>query len=126
MSNREELIEKFSKKADIPKRNAGMYLAILLEVIQLILARTGELKLPGFGTFKAKDVPEREGINPLTGKKVTFARGVRLSFRPGRPLKDTILKGTFIAKAEKTEAEIKAKAKTKTSKAKTKAPKRKK
>ena len=104
MSSRQELIEKFSKKANVPKRNAGVYLGILLEVIQLILARTGEVKLPGFGTFKAKDVPEREGTNPLTGKKVTFAPGVRLSFKPGRPLKDAMLKGTFIAKAEKTKA----------------------
>jgi len=101
MSNREELIKKFSEKADMPKRNAGTYLTILLEIIQLILTRTGELKLPGFGNFKAKDVPEREGINPLTGKKITFARGVRLSFKPGRPLKDAILKGSFITKAEK-------------------------
>ena len=104
MSSRQELIEKFSKKANIPKRDAGAFLGILLEVIQLILARTGEVKLPGFGTFKAKDVPEREGINPLTGKKATFAPGVRLSFKAGRPLKEAMIKGTFIAKAGKTKA----------------------
>jgi DNA-binding protein HU-beta len=101
MSDRQELIEKFAKKANVSKRDTGEFLAIFLEVIQLILARTGEVKLPGFGTFKAKNFPEREGTNPLTGEKVTFAPGVRLSFKPGRPLKEAMMKGSFIAKAEK-------------------------
>ncbi|MBW1976009.1 MAG: hypothetical protein JRI45_10655 [Deltaproteobacteria bacterium] len=73
MSNRKELINKFAKKANVPKRNAAMYLGILLEVIQLILARTG-----------------------------TFAPGVRVSFKPGRPLKETVENGNFIrARAKK-------------------------
>ena len=101
MSSRQELIEKFAKKASVPKSNAGVYLQILLEVIQLILARTGEVKLPGFGTFKAKAVPERPGTNPLTGEKITFAPGVRLGFKAGRPLKEAVQKGSFIAKAGK-------------------------
>lgn len=99
MSSREELITKFSTKANIPKRSAGEYLGILLEILQMILIRTGEVKLPGFGTFKAKAVPEREGINPLNGEKVTFAAGVRIGFKAGRPLKESMMNGTFIAKA---------------------------
>ncbi|RJR46216.1 MAG: DNA-binding protein [Desulfobacteraceae bacterium] len=104
MSSRQELIEKFAKKANLPKRNAGAYLGIILEVIQLILAKSGELKLPGFGAFKARQIPEREGTNPLTKKKVTFAAGVRVSFKPGRPFKQEMLGGSFAAKAEKAKA----------------------
>jgi DNA-binding protein HU-beta len=104
MSNREELIEKFAKQAAVTKGNAGTYLGMLLGVIELILARSGELKLPGFGTFKAKQLPERVGTNPLTGKTVTFAPGVRLSFKAGRPLKDAVLKGSFMTKAAKAKA----------------------
>ena len=104
MSSRKELIEKFAKKADVPKGNAGLYLQLFLEVIQLILARTGEVKLPGFGTFKARNVPGREGVNPLTGERITFEPGVRLGFKAGRPLKDAVRKGTFIAKAQKAKA----------------------
>ena len=79
MSSRQELVEKFAKGANIPERSAGVYLAIILEVIQAVLARTGEVKIPGFGAFKTRAVPEREGINPLTGEKATFAPGVRVS-----------------------------------------------
>jgi len=106
MSNRKEIINKVARKANVSKRSAAMYLEIVLEVIQLILARTGEVKLPGFGSFRAKALPERKGINPLTGKKTTFAPGVRVSFKPGKPLKETVENGSF----------IKGKARKKTSK----------
>lgn len=56
MSNRKELINKFARKANVSRRNAATY---LLEVIQLVLARTGEVKLPSFGTF-------RYGMAPCT------------------------------------------------------------
>ncbi|RLB32559.1 MAG: DNA-binding protein, partial [Deltaproteobacteria bacterium] len=46
--------------------------------------------------FRAKAVPERKGINPLTGKKTAFAPGVRVSFKPGKPLKETVENGRFI------------------------------
>ena len=99
MANRKELIEKVAKRSNLPKRSVGIYLSILLEVIQLILARSGELKLPGFGTLKASDVPARKGINPFTKKNVTFAQGARISFKPGKPLKEAVQKGSFLAKA---------------------------
>ena len=111
MSDRQEVIEKFAKKANEPKRNAGEYLGILLQVIQLILARKGQVKIPGFGTFNAKAVPERKGINPRTGKNITFAPGVRLSFKPGKPLKEAVLNGSFATKAKKTRSGKKPKRK---------------
>ena len=98
MANRQELIEKVAKRSGLPKRGVGIYLSILLEVIQLILARSGELKLAGFGTLKASDVPARKGINPFTRKNVTFAQGARISFKPGKPLKEAVLKGSYLTK----------------------------
>ena len=96
MSQRREIVDKFSRKAGVSKRDANLYLGILLEVIQLILSKKGVIKLPGFGTFRARAIPERKGINPLTGKKMTFSEGVRITFKPGRPLKDKVANGSFI------------------------------
>ena len=93
MSQREELITKVAKKAGTSKRNAGFFLRILFEVIQAILARKGEFKLTGFGTFRAKAIPERKGIHPQTGRKVTFSPGVRVSFKPGAALKKALKEG---------------------------------
>jgi DNA-binding protein HU-beta len=104
MSDREELIDKFSKEANIPKSSAAEFLSILLQIIQQVLIRTGEVKLPGFGTFKAKAVPEREGVNPLNGEKITFAAGVRIGFKAGKPLKEAMLNGSFIKASAKKKA----------------------
>jgi DNA-binding protein HU-beta len=98
MANRQELIEKVAKKSGLPKRGVGIYLSILLEVVQLILARSGELKLAGFGTLKASDVPARKGVNPFTKKAQTFAQGTRISFKPGKPLKEAVRKGSYLTK----------------------------
>ena len=92
MTDREEVITRFAKKAKVTKLNAGAYLGILLDVIQAILAKKRTLKLAGFGSFKVNPVPERKGVNPLTRKKTTFAPGVRVSFKPGQPLKEAVAK----------------------------------
>ena len=92
MSSRKEIVARLARKGNVSKRDAASYLAIILEAIELILARTGKVKLPGFGNFHVTDIPARKGINPLTGKKTTFAPGVRVGFRPGRPLKDALTK----------------------------------
>ncbi len=60
MADRKKLIEKIAKKGNLPKPGAGIYLSILMEVIRLILARSGELKLPGFGTLKASGKLRRQ------------------------------------------------------------------
>ncbi|MCK4389545.1 MAG: HU family DNA-binding protein [Desulfobacterales bacterium] len=109
MTDREEVITKFATKAKVTKVNAGAYLAILLDVIQAILARKRALKLPGFGSFKVNPVPERKGINPLTGKKVTFAPGVRVSFKPGQPLKEAVAKNVLAKPKVKPKAKPKKK-----------------
>ena len=108
MSDREELITKFAKKANIAKKDASEFLGILLELVQQILIRTGGVKIPGFGNFKAKAVPERDGTNPLNGEKVTFAAGVRIGFKAGKPLKEGMMNGSFInAEAKKAGAKKK-------------------
>ena len=101
MSDRQEVISKLATKAKVTKVNAGAYLAILLDVIQAILARRGGLKLPGFGAFKVNPVPARKGVNPLTGKKTTFAPGVRVSFKPGQPLKAAVAKKVLAKSTQK-------------------------
>ena len=49
-----------------------------------------EISLPGFGKFKAKDVAAREGRNPSTGETMTFAAQRKITFQPGKALKDRL------------------------------------
>jgi len=118
MTDREEVITKFAKKAKVTKLNAGAYLGILLDVIQAILARKQALKLSGFGSFKVTPVPERKGVNPLTGKKTTFAPGVRVSFKPGQPLKEAVAKNVLAKTTQKPTKTKKPRSKQKKAKGK--------
>jgi DNA-binding protein HU-beta len=58
-------------------------------------AATGaEISLPGFGKFKVKDAPEREGRNPASGEKIKIAASKKFSFVPAKAVKDALNAGT--------------------------------
>jgi DNA-binding protein HU-beta len=54
-------------------------------------ARAGaETSIPGFGKFKVKDTPARDGRNPATGGTIKIAASRKLSFAPAKPVKDAL------------------------------------
>jgi hypothetical protein len=46
--------------------------------------------LAGFGKFKVKASPEREGRNPANGEKIKIAASRKLSFSPAKAVKDSL------------------------------------
>jgi len=72
-------------KADA-RRNADAVLAAIADAV----AAGEEVSLNGFGKFKVKDVPAREGRNPATGAAMTIAAARKLSFAPAKALKDKV------------------------------------
>lgn len=44
--------------------------------------------MPGFGNFKVKDTPAREGRNPATGATIKIAASKKLTFTPAKAVKD--------------------------------------
>ena len=54
-------------------------------------ASTGEdTALAGFGQFKVKDSPAREGRNPSTGQVIKIAASKKLAFTAAKTLKDAL------------------------------------
>lgn len=49
-----------------------------------------EPRLPGFGKFKVKETPEREGRNPSTGATIKISASKKLSFTPAKAIKDAL------------------------------------
>ncbi|AYG70695.1 HU family DNA-binding protein [Rhizobium sp. CCGE531] len=49
-----------------------------------------ETFIPGFGKFKVKHTPEREGRNPSTGAAIKVAAARKLGFQPAKALKDAL------------------------------------
>jgi len=49
-----------------------------------------EVSIPGFGKFKVKDSPAREGRNPSTGATIKIAASRKVGFSVAKALKDKI------------------------------------
>jgi DNA-binding protein HU-beta len=49
-----------------------------------------EVNLPGFGKFKVKDSPARQGRNPATGERIEIAASRKLGFTPAKQVKDAL------------------------------------
>jgi DNA-binding protein HU-beta len=87
--NKGEFIERLSKELGTTKTEANKNLDILLKCISESLKDNDELKFVGFGTFKAKNSPEKTVKTPKgVLVKVPAQRGVRLSV--GSEFKKTV------------------------------------
>jgi len=53
-------------------------------------AKGEEIALNGFGKFKVKASPAREGRNPATGQTITIAASKKLTFTPAKAIKDRL------------------------------------
>ena len=53
-------------------------------------AKGEEVSLAGFGKFKVKDSPAREGRNPATGEAMQIAASRKLTFAPAKAVKDAL------------------------------------
>ena len=54
---------------------------------QIVLILVGAV---GFGRFSRKDRPAREGRNPRTGESIAIGPSAGVSFKAGKPLKDSL------------------------------------
>ena len=53
-------------------------------------AKGEEIALNGFGKFKVKDSPAREGRNPSTGATIQIAASKKLGFSPAKAVQDKL------------------------------------
>ena len=88
--NRQDLISKIAKDADITKKATNLALTSIIEGITNSLEKGGKVSLVGFGTFKVTERKERTGVNPRSKTKITIpARKVPV-FKAGKKLKEAV------------------------------------
>ncbi len=73
---------------------------LLVEEIGAQLALGNQINLPGFGIFKVRDLPERDGRNPHTNLPMRVRPMRQAKWRPALALKKALAAG--IAKKHKT------------------------
>ncbi len=85
-----ELITKVAESAGLAKKDADKAVNAVFDSISNALKEGDKVQLVGFGTFVAKDRPERTCINPATKKKITVKATRVPSFKAGKALKDIV------------------------------------
>jgi DNA-binding protein HU-beta len=88
--NSSELVTIVADAHDISKAQAQAILDSVLKSIVKAAASDDEVSLAGFGKFKVKASPEREGRNPANGEKIKIAASRKLSFSPAKAVKDSL------------------------------------
>jgi DNA-binding protein HU-beta len=88
--NTSELAGKVAEANDVSKVQAKTLIDAFLKELIAEAATGAEVALPGFGKFKVKETPEREGRNPANGEKITIAASKKLTFSPAKAVKDAL------------------------------------
>jgi DNA-binding protein HU-beta len=88
--NSSELVTIVAEANDISKAQTQAILDSVLKSIVRAAASDDEVSLAGFGKFKVKASPEREGRNPANGEKIKIAASKKLSFSPAKAVKDVL------------------------------------
>lgn len=88
--NNTDLAEHLASAHGITKADARKYVDGVFAAIADAAAKGDEVALNGFGKFKVKDTPARQGRNPSTGEAIQIAASKKLAFTPAKAVKDRL------------------------------------
>jgi len=88
--NNADLAETLAFDHAMSKADARKVVDGLMAAIVTAAAKGDEVSLAGFGKFKVKDSPAREGRNPSTGETIQIAASKKLTFVPAKAVKDAL------------------------------------
>jgi DNA-binding protein HU-beta len=88
--NNADIAEQIAAAHAVTKTDARKIVDAVFAAIADGAAKGDEISLNGFGKFKVKATPAREGRNPATGETMTFKASRKLSFTPGKAVKDKL------------------------------------
>jgi len=85
-----DFVQQVAQTSGLSKRDAKKAVDAVLESIQEVLSRGGEINFTGFGKFSVADRSARQGVNPQTGEKIQIAASRVPRFSAGSSLKSAI------------------------------------
>ena len=88
--NNADLAEALAASHDLSKADARKLVDAVFAAIADASAKGDEISLNGFGKFKVKSTPAREGRNPSTGATIQIAASKKLTFAPAKAVKDKL------------------------------------
>lgn len=88
--NKTEFVEKVAEKTGQSKKATDEAVKAAIEVITEALANGDSVSFIGFGTFTTSERAAREGVNPLTKKKIKIEATRVPKFKAGAALKSSV------------------------------------
>ena len=82
-----EFVDRVAENSGLGKGEAAKAVDAVLESIQEVLSRGGDINFTGFGKFSVADRSARQGVNPQTGEKIQIAASRVPRFSAGSSLK---------------------------------------
>ncbi len=90
MTSTNEIADKIAADQNLTKAQAKLVVENVFKQIADAAKNGAETSIPGFGKFKVKETPAREGRNPSTGATIKIAASKKLTFAPAKAIKDTL------------------------------------
>jgi len=88
--NHAELSDIVAASLDLSKADAKKAVDAVFAAIADAAAKGDEVSINGFGKFKVKATPAREGRNPSTGETIQIKAAKKLTFGPAKAVKDRL------------------------------------
>jgi DNA-binding protein HU-beta len=85
-----EFVDRVADNSGLGKGEAAKAVDAVLDSIQEVLSRGGEINFTGFGKFSVADRSARQGVNPQTGEKIQIAASRVPRFSAGSALKSAV------------------------------------
>jgi DNA-binding protein HU-beta len=88
--NNSDLADRVAAESGVPKADARKLVDGVFGAIVEAASKGEEVLLNGFGKFKIKDAPAREGRNPSNGETIQIAASRKLTFSAAKAVKDKL------------------------------------
>lgn len=90
MTTTNDIADKIAAEQRLTKAQAKTIVESVFGAIADAASSGAETNLPGFGKFKVKASPARDGRNPATGATIKIAASKKLTFTPAKAIKDAL------------------------------------
>lgn len=94
--NRSELVATVAENLSangilkITKKDTGVMVDTILNIIEMTLVAGDKVSLSGFGTLEILERSERQGRNPKTGEEMVIPSSKTVKFKPAPALKEAV------------------------------------
>lgn len=88
--NKNDLVSAVADQSGLSKSDAAKAVEAVFDSITGALAKGGDVRLVGFGTFSVTERKASTGRNPRTGEPMEIKASTQPKFKAGKGLKDAV------------------------------------